>query len=64
MKALNRITDTIIGSALAAHKELGPGLLESADEACLAFELADRGLFIERQKALSVVYRDGRLDCG
>ena len=64
MKAINKITETIIGSAIAVHKTLGPGLLESAYEACLAFELADRGLSVERQKALPVLYRDVKLDCG
>jgi GxxExxY protein len=64
MKAINKITETIIGSAIAVHKSLGPGLLESAYEACLAFELADRGLSVERQKALPVIYRDVKLDCG
>jgi GxxExxY protein len=64
MKIINKITDTIIGSAIDVHRELGPGLLETAYEACLAFELADRGLSIERQKALPIVYRDVRLDCG
>ena len=39
-------------------------MLESAYEACLAFELADRGLSVERQKALPVIYRDVKLDCG
>jgi GxxExxY protein len=64
MKIINKITDTIIGSAISVHRALGPGLLESAYEACLSFELADRGLSVERQKALPVVYRDVRLDCG
>jgi GxxExxY protein len=64
MKVINEITETIIGSAIAVHKSLGPGLLESAYEACLAFELADRGLSVEQQKALPVVYRDVKLDCG
>ena len=40
---LNRLTESIIGAAIAVHRELGPGLLESAYEACLAFELVDRG---------------------
>jgi GxxExxY protein len=61
---LNRITDAIIGAAIAVHKALGPGLLESAYEACLSFELAQRGLRVEQQKPLPVVYRDVRLDCG
>lgn len=64
MKEINKITETIIGAAIAVHKSLGPGLLESAYEACLAFELVDRGLSVERQKALPVIYRDIKLDCG
>ncbi len=64
MKAINKTTETIIGSAIAVHKSLGPGLLESAYEACLAFELADRGLSVERPKALPVTYRGVKLDCG
>lgn len=58
------ITEAIIGSAIAVHRQLGPGLLESTYEACLAFELADRGLVVERQKELPVVYRGVRLDWG
>jgi GxxExxY protein len=61
---VNRITDGIIGAAIAVHRELGPGLLESAYEACLAYELVQRGMAIERQKELPVVYRGVRLDCG
>ncbi len=61
---LNRITDSIIGAAIEVHRALGPGLLESAYEACLVFELAERGLKIEQQKPLPVVYRQVKLDCG
>lgn len=61
---VNQITHAIIGAAMQVHSTLGPGLLESAYEACLAFELAARGLQVEQQKALPVVYRDVRLDCG
>jgi GxxExxY protein len=61
---LNALTKEIIGSAIRVHRELGPGMLESAYEACLAFELLDRHLDIERQKLLPLVYRDQRLDCG
>ena len=61
---LNRITQIIIGAAMAVHRELGPGLLESAYEACLAYELPDRGLSVERQKALPVKYRGVNVDCG
>jgi len=63
-RSLNEITRQIIGAAVEVHRALGPGLLESAYEACLAFELAERGLRIERQKALPVVYREVKLDCG
>jgi len=61
---LNQITERIIGAAIDVHRALGPGLLESAYEACLAFELAQRGLHLEQQKPLPVVYRNVHLDCG
>lgn len=61
---LNGLTDEIIGAAVRVHRELGPGLLESAYEACATFELADRGLSVERQKAFPLIYRGRRLDCG
>ena len=49
---------------MAVHRELGPGLLESTYEVCLAYELAKRGLAVERQKELPVKYRGVKLDCG
>ena len=61
---LNRITENIIGAAIEVHRSLGPGLLESAYEACLTFELAQRGLKVEQQKPLPVIYREIKLDCG
>jgi GxxExxY protein len=61
---LNSLTERIIGAALEVHHELGPGLLENAYEVCLAAELTARGLNIERQKALPVVYKNQRMDCG
>ena len=60
---LNRVTESIIEAAIEVHRALGPGLLESAYEACLTFELAERGLKVEQQKPLPVVYKDVRLDC-
>jgi len=54
----DEITQAIIGAAMAVHRELGPGLLESTYQACLAWELAQRGLKVEPQKALPVTYRD------
>jgi len=62
--AENAITDAIIGAAIAVHRELGPGLLESAYEACLTHELTQQGLKVERQKPMPVTYKGLRLDCG
>jgi GxxExxY protein len=63
-EALNRLTERIIGAAIDVHRALGPGLLESAYEACLAFELTEEGLRVEQQKLLPLVYKQVRLDCG
>src|SRR6266550_3322779 len=61
---LNALTQEIIGAAIAVHHELGPGMLETACEACLAYELMDRRLLVERQKSLPLIYRGQVLDCG
>ena len=61
---VNDVTQQVIAAAIDVHRELGPGLLESTYEACLVFELAERGLRVERQKALPVTYKDVRIDCG
>ena len=61
---LNALSNRIIGAALRVHTELGPGLLESAYEVCLAFELADEGCTIERQVSVPIVYRRRKLVCG
>lgn len=61
---LNGITQSIIGAAIQVHRVLGPGLLESAYEACLAFELAKRGLKFEQQKPLPLIYEQVKLECG
>jgi GxxExxY protein len=61
---LNKLTGKIIASAIEVHKNLGPGLLESAYEECLAHELKIEGLNFERQKSLPIIYKDFRLDCG
>jgi len=47
-KELNQITEAVIGAAMAVHRALGPGLLESAYEACLVHELAQRGVKVDR----------------
>ena len=61
---LNELTKQIIGAAIKVHRHLGPGLLETAYEACLAYELQQLGLSFERQKALPLVYKEIRLDQG
>ncbi len=61
---LDKITQSIIGAAIQVHQTLGPGLLESAYEACLAYELGILGLKVETQKPLPLVYKSVRLDCG
>ena len=60
----NKITEAIIGAAIQVHRRLGPGLLESAYKACLAYELGKRGLFVEQEKAVPLVYEEVKLECG
>ena len=57
------LTPEIIGAAIAVHRQLGPGLLESA-QGCLAYELDKASLPVERQKPVPVVYDGVKLDCG
>jgi GxxExxY protein len=58
------LTPEIIGAAIKIHRKLGPGLLESAYEACLAYEVAKLDLRVERQKAVPLIYETVKLDCG
>ena len=58
------VTEQIIGGAIEVHRALGPGLLESTYEVCLAFELTKRGLQLEEQRAIPVIYHNVKLDCG
>ena len=58
------LTHEIIGSAIEVHKELGPGLLESAYEECLCYELSIRRVPFQRQVAQPVKYKGIKLDCG
>ena len=60
----NRLTSQIIGAAIEVHRQLGPGLLESSYETCLAYELETRGLSVERQKPLPIVYKEIHLEHG
>jgi len=58
------LTHKIIGAAIEVHRQLGPGLLESAYEECLAREFALRGINYERQKPVPVIYKGIKLECG
>ena len=60
----NDLTGEIIGAAIEIHRHLGPGLLESAYEECMVFELRNRGLQVESQVALPVLYKGKRLNAG
>ena len=58
------ITEQIIGCAIAVHRALGPGLLESVYEECLCYELAEQGLIYSRQTPMPVIYKGVKLECG
>ena len=60
----NEIVERVIGCAIAVHKELGPGLLESSYQACIYHEMLQIGMKIEREKSLSLMYKGSTLDCG
>ncbi|RLC04681.1 MAG: GxxExxY protein [Deltaproteobacteria bacterium] len=60
----NKIAKIVFESGLRVHRNLGPGLLESAYEACLFYELKKEGLKVEKQKALPLVYEEVKLDAG
>jgi GxxExxY protein len=64
MMSRNDITYAIIGAAMKVHRTLGPGLLESAYEACLAYELMKQQFHVERQKPVPVIYEEVHLECG
>jgi GxxExxY protein len=60
----DQITHEIIDSAYKVHSKLGPGLLESAYRTCLAYELRKKGLQVEEEKPLPIIYEEVRLECG
>lgn len=60
----NWITREIPDSAYKVHSALGPGLLESAYQACLAYELQKKGLKVETEKPVPLIYEDIKLECG
>lgn len=61
--SLNDLSGSIIGAAIEVHKTLGPGLLESAYEECLCYDLEARGIAFERQKPLTITYKNHPIDC-
>ena len=64
MTAVNDVTGSVVDAAIKVHTQLGPGLLESAYQACLAYELRKRGLDVQTQVSLPVIYDEVRIDCG
>ena len=63
-QSFKSLTERVIGACIEIHRQLGPGLLESAYEECLCYELSRLGISLVRQVALPVHYKSVRLDCG
>ena len=61
---INDLTSSVIESAIKVHKVLGPGLLESSYKECLAYELNKKGLFVEKEKPVPLIYEEVKLECG
>ena len=61
---INQITHEILDSAYKVHTALGPGLLESAYRTCLAYELRNKGLKVEEEKPVPIIYEEVKLECG
>jgi GxxExxY protein len=61
---INKITHEILDSAYKIHSRLGPGLLESAYQACLVYELRKKGFKVEVEKPLPLIYEEVKLECG
>lgn len=60
----NEISNTIIGLAIEIHKTLGPGLLENTYKECLFYKINKIGLFVEKEKAMPLIFEEVKLDCG
>ena len=60
----NELSKRIIGLAIKVHRNLGPGLLESAYEECLFYEIKKSGIYVEKQKAMPLIYDNVKLDVG
>jgi GxxExxY protein len=63
VKERDQVTEPIIGAAIEVHRVLGPGLLESAYETCLCYELEQRGIIVTNQAKLPVIYKGAALEC-
>lgn len=61
---INDLTSSVIESAIKVHKVLGPGLLESSYKECLAYELNKKGLLVEKEKPVPLIYEEVKLECG
>ena len=61
---INEISNKIIGFAIEVHKKLGPGLLESAYQECLLYELVNAGFRVEKEKPMPIEYKEVKLDHG
>ena len=60
----NEISTIIIGLAIQVHRALGPGLLENAYQECLYYKIKQRGLLVEKEKAMPLIFEEVKLDCG
>ena len=60
----NELATEVIGCAITVHRSLGPGLLENAYQQCLAYELKNRGLKVEVEKPMPLIYDEVVMDCG
>ncbi len=60
----NELSKIVIGSAIKVHRSLGPGLLESAYQECLFYEINQLGISVEKEKAISLIYGDVKMACG
>jgi GxxExxY protein len=64
MSEENKLSNIILGCAIEVHKQLGPGLLESAYQECLYYELKSIGLNVQKEKPMPIIYKDVKLDHG
>ena len=64
MKVENELSNLIIGTAIEVHKELGPGLLESAYQECLFYDLREKGIFVQKELKMPLLYKNLQLDHG